>query len=89
MTFPGRPSPITEDLVDSNPLRLEERMEMLETLNWVMDSPHGGIVALFGRCPVWLPDELGPRLRPLVGKKVGILCLSGFHVVDLDGEAHA
>ena len=35
-----------------NPLRLDELMEMREKLNAVEESPGGGIVALFGRCPV-------------------------------------
>jgi hypothetical protein len=49
----------------------------------------GYAVAAFPWGAISLPGELAERLRPLVGKKIGILCLDGYHIRDLEAEDHA
>ncbi len=40
----------------------------------------GGIIALIGKIPVYLPSELTVRLRGLIGRRVGVLRLEGYRV---------
>ena len=64
----------------NNAIILENLMEIRDILNGLEGSNDGGIIALFGCCPVRLPDELAPKLKELVGRKVGVLRLDGFRV---------
>jgi hypothetical protein len=49
----------------------------------------GFAVAIFPWGGISLPGEFSGRLQELVGKKVGILRLEGYHIRDLDGDGHA
>jgi hypothetical protein len=49
----------------------------------------GFAVATFSHGAISLPREFADRLRVLVGRKVGILCLDGYHIRDLEAEDHA
>ena len=70
------------------PFRQKELDEVLGTLNHIEPSPDGGIVALIGKIPTWLPSELEPRLKELIGKPISVLRLDGYHLKARDG-AHA
>lgn len=48
----------------------------------------GFCIAIFSWGGISLPGEFAARLRGLVGRKVGILHLDGYHIRDLDGEGH-
>lgn len=40
-----------------------------------------GIIAIIGNIKkVWLPDELDTQLKGLIGQRIGILRLEGYHV---------
>jgi hypothetical protein len=69
-------------------VRPQEYDEVRGQLHQVEETD-GGCLALIGKIPVLLPSELAGNLRGLVGRNVGVLRLSGFHVRDLDGEGHA
>jgi hypothetical protein len=46
----------------------------------------GFAVATFSHGAISLPGEFAARLRALVGRKIGILCLDGYHIRDLGEE---
>jgi hypothetical protein len=54
-----------------------------------VEEADGGCLALIDKIPVLLPEELAGTLQDLIGLRVGILKLDGFHIRDLDGKAHA
>jgi hypothetical protein len=70
--------------VEGRLLRLAELDEALDILDGIDELPNGGIVARFRFGSVWLPEELGSKLRELVGKKASVLHLCGYHVRCLD-----
>ena len=45
-----------------------------------------GLIALIGKIKVLLPEELFGKLQGLVGKRIGILRLDGYHIRCLDKE---
>lgn len=67
--------------------RLSELEEVLGDLHSV-EVTDFGLIAVIGRISVWLPDELGEKLKGLVGQGIGILRLDGYHVRCL-GEKNA
>lgn len=60
--------------------QLRELDEVLGKLHFIEPSKDGGIVALIGKVPTWLPPELEPQLRELVGRPMSVLRLDGYHV---------
>jgi hypothetical protein len=59
--------------------RLEELEEVLGDLHSA-DVNDIGLIAVIGRISVWLPNELEENLKGLVGQRVGILRLDGYHI---------
>jgi hypothetical protein len=65
------------------PYRLSELEEVLGDLDSV-ENTEIGLVALISKISVLLPEELAGKLQGLVGKRIGILRLDGYHVRCLD-----
>jgi hypothetical protein len=71
------------------PYRLSELEEVLGELLSVKNTDIG-LVAQISKISVLLPEELAGKLQGLVGKRIGILRLDGYHVRCLDkDEVHA
>jgi hypothetical protein len=66
------------------PQNLEENRGVLLQVT----EREGFAVATFSHGAISLPGDLAARLRALVGKKIGILCLDGYYIRDLS-EDHA
>lgn len=66
-------------------VRLSELEEVLGGLHSV-ENTEIGLVAVIGKVSVLLPEELTGSLQGLVGKKIGILRLDGYHVRCFDDE---
>jgi hypothetical protein len=45
-----------------------------------------GLIAVIGEITVSLPEELAEKLQALVGKRIGILRLDGYHVRCLEAN---
>jgi hypothetical protein len=58
---------------------MSELDEVLGPLN-AIEEYEGGIVALIGKIPVYLPSELTVKLQCLIGRRVGVLRLEGYRV---------
>ena len=67
--------------------RLEELEEVLGPLHSV-ENTDMGLITLIGNITVLLPDELANSLLGLVGKKIAILRLDGYHTRCLNKEIH-
>jgi hypothetical protein len=67
--------------------RLSEYEEVLGMLHRV-ENADMGLIAVIGKISVLLPDELAEDLLGLIGKRIGILRLSGYHTRCLDKEIH-
>jgi len=65
--------------------RLSELEEVLGNLRGV-ENTEFGLVAQISKVSVLLPEELAEKLQGLVGKRIGILRLDGYHVRCLDKE---
>jgi len=65
-------------------LELEEVLGELHSI----EVTNVGPIALIGEISVLLPEELVEQLKDLIGRKIGILRLDGYHV-RVDGEKHA
>lgn len=61
------------------PYRLSELEEVLGDLRNV-EKTEIGLVAVIGKISTILPEELTGKLEGLVGKRIGILRLDGYHV---------
>jgi hypothetical protein len=66
-------------LTISEAYRLSELEEVLGELHSV-EIEELGLVAVIGKITVLLPEELAEKLQALVGKRIGILRLDGYHV---------
>ncbi len=66
--------------------RLSELGVILGDLHSVENSDIG-LIAVIGEITVLLPEELAEKLQALVGKRIGILRLDGYHVRCFDEEA--
>lgn len=58
---------------------MSELDEVLGPLN-AIEEFEGGIVALIGKIPVYLPSELTLKLQGLIGRRVGVLRIEGYRV---------
>ena len=65
--------------------RLSELEEVLGELLSVKNTEIG-LVAQISKVSVLLPEELFGKLQGLVGKRIGILRLDGYHIRCLDKE---
>jgi hypothetical protein len=65
--------------------RLSELEEVLGDLHGV-ENTEMGLVAQISKISVLLPEELADKLEGLVGERIGILRLDGYHVRCLDKE---
>jgi hypothetical protein len=74
-----------EPLTVHEAYRLTELEEVLGDLRGVKNTEIG-LVAQISRISVLLPEELAGKLQSLVGRRVGILRLDGYHVRCLDKE---
>ena len=63
--------------------RLSELEEVLGDLHHIEET-EDGCLALIGKISVLLPPELAGKLHGLVGCRVGVLRLDGFHVRNLN-----
>ena len=63
--------------------RLLELEEVLGDLHSV-EKTEIGLVALISKISVLLPEELAGKLQGLVGKRIGILRLDGYHIRNLE-----
>lgn len=66
--------------------RLFDLEEVLGELHSV-ENTESGLIAVIGRITVLLPEELAEKLQALVGKRIGILHLDGYHIRCIDKEA--
>lgn len=67
--------------------RLEELEEVLGVLHSV-ENTDMGLIAVIGKISVLLPDELAESLLGLVGEKVAIPLLDGYHMRCINKEMH-
>lgn len=76
--------PIAEHKSLSEPAlrRLAELEESRGQLIQVHEA-EGQCIAVFSWGAVYLPEELAGRLRELIGRKIGVLRLDGWHVREL------
>ena len=65
------------------PYHMSELDEVLGSLNSV-EKTEIGLVAQISKISVLLPEELAGKLQGLVGRRIGILRLDGYHVRCLD-----
>jgi hypothetical protein len=77
-----RVSWISSDLRDTF-YRMSELDLVIGDLNHI-EEIEGGCLALIGKISVFLPPELAEMLHKLVGYRVGVLRLGGFHVRNLN-----
>ena len=68
--------------------RLSELEEVVGELHSV-EIAEVGSIATIGKIAVWLPEELAEQLKGLIGRRVAILRLDGYHFRCLDGENDA
>jgi len=68
------------------PFRHREFEEVVGPLHHVEKCSEGGIVALIGKIPTWLPSDLEPRLRELIGRRISILKLDGRFYIKAGGK---
>ena len=66
-------------------VRLSELEEVLGELHSV-ENTEIGLIAVIGKVSVLLPEELAGKLRGMVGRRIGILRLDGYHVRCFDKE---
>jgi hypothetical protein len=59
--------------------RLSELQEILGELHSIQITEIG-LIAVIGKISVLLPDEMERNLQGLVGKRIGILRLDGYHI---------
>jgi hypothetical protein len=69
--------------MSNEPRRLEELEEAVGTLLQVTELD-GFVVAVFTWGAVSLPEELGPQLRELQGRRISVLRFGGYRVRCLD-----
>jgi len=67
--------------------RLKELEELLDTPLQVREAG-GHCIAIFPCGSFIFPSELEAKLLELIGKKIAILRLDGYHVRDLGGAGH-
>jgi hypothetical protein len=67
--------------------RLSELEEVLGELHSI-EMTEIGLIAAIGNISVLLPEELAGQLNGLIGRRIGLLRLDGYHVRLLDGEKH-
>ncbi len=58
---------------------MNELDEVLGPLN-AIEEFEGGIIALIGKIPVYLPSGLTVELQGLIGRRVGVLRFEGYRV---------
>lgn len=68
-----------KSIVDSGPRRLPEGWEQRHLLLDVRVED-GQCIAKFPNGEFAFPEELREKLAPLVGRKVGVLRLDGYHI---------
>ena len=66
-------------------LRLSELEEIFGDLHSI-EITEIGLVALISKIHLLLPEELANDLSSLVGKRIGILRLDGYHLLELGGD---
>jgi hypothetical protein len=71
--------------MNAGPYRLHELDEVRGQLYHIETCDDGGLLCLIEQIPVILPAEMDDRLRELLGCKIGVLRLGGYHVRRLDG----
>lgn len=59
--------------------RMDELEEVLGDLHSIEECD-GWIIALIGKIPVLLPEEMAPRLKELVGRRIGVLRYNGYRL---------
>ncbi len=67
--------------------RLSELEEILGVL-YSLEMSELGLIAVIGKIKVLLPEELAPQLESLLGKRMALLRLRGYHVRCLE-DKHA
>ena len=65
--------------------RLSE-LEMVHGDLHSVENTESGLIAVIGKISVSLPEELAGQLLALVGKRIGILRLDGYHVRCLEAK---
>ena len=79
-----RTKPVIQ-LAAREPLLLSNLEEILGVLHSV-ENKEVGLVAAIGEIHVLLPGELFGKLQGLIGRRIGILRLDGYHIRDLEGK---
>jgi hypothetical protein len=64
---------------DWNPYRMRELDEVRGDLVHVEEA-EGGIIILIDKIPILLPAEMAGKLQGLIGRRLGLLRLEGYHV---------
>jgi hypothetical protein len=67
--------------------RLSELEEVLGNLHSI-DITEIGLVAVIGKVKILLPGELAGQLEGLLGRRVGVLRLDGYHLRCLENDKH-
>jgi hypothetical protein len=63
----------------SKPYRMAEGEEIYGVLHRI-EKIELGQVALISKIPVLLPEELAGKLQGLIGQRIGMLRLEGYHI---------
>jgi len=66
-------------LTSHEPRRLLEMEEVVGDIHRV-ENTEFGLVATIGRISVLLPEELAGKLQEMMGQRIGVLRLDGYHV---------
>jgi len=74
-----------EPLTIHEAYRLSE-LEMVHGDLLSVENKESGLIAVIGKISVSLPEELAGQLLALVGKRIGILRLDGYHVRCLEAK---
>lgn len=59
--------------------RMEELEDVLGELHSIEEG-YGWIIALIGKIPVFLPEEMAARLKELVGRRIEVLRYEGYRL---------
>lgn len=79
-----------KNISEIKPHHQQELEEIWGVLYRFEATPEGGIVALISKILVHLPEELAGRLQGLIGRRIAVLKLDGYHVRCLDEkEVHS
>ena len=66
-------------MIANVPYHMSELDEVVGDLHSIEET-ESSCLALIGKVPVLLPQELSPRLVEMIGKKISVLRLDGYYI---------